>query len=113
MNASLPQKREFGRAETIAERKARLAYDREHPWMPISEAVIDGNVCELQFSDMAGNYDGGHRRFVLICELRWNSLKWVCVNENYTFWGRVCAFRPTDQVLSKAEMARLVSRSKY
>lgn len=42
---------------TIAERKAREAYDRENPWRPMSEAKPDGTVCELLFCDLVGSFD--------------------------------------------------------
>lgn len=113
MKSNLSSLREFGRAETIAERKARLAYDRDHPWVPVSEAVIDGTVCELQFTDMTGNFDGGERRFVLIRETRWGFLEWACITDRKPHWGRVQAFRPTDKILSKSEMTRLMRRSKW
>jgi hypothetical protein len=112
INLARPQ-REYGRAETIAERKARLAYDREHPWTPITQAVVDGTVCELQFADAVGNFDGGERRFVLIRNPRWGWKEWVCVMDAHSPYGRPCGFRPTDKVLSKAEMARLARRRRW
>ena len=35
---------------TIAERKAKEAYDRENPWRPMKDAKADGTLCELLFS---------------------------------------------------------------
>lgn len=38
---------------TIAERREREAYDRAHPWRPMSEAIVnDGVLCEILFSDL-------------------------------------------------------------
>lgn len=102
---------EFGRAETIAERKARLDYDKRHPWTPVSEAVIDGTVCELLFNDMAGNFDGGNRRFVFVKENRWGFQRWVCINDRYAPSCRPCGFRPTDQVLSMSELMTYARRA--
>lgn len=39
---------------TIAERKAREAYDQLNPWRPMKDAKADGTICELLFSDLAG-----------------------------------------------------------
>lgn len=37
----------------VDERREADAYDRQHPWQPLTTAVInDGTVCELLFSDM-------------------------------------------------------------
>lgn len=47
---------------TIAERKAREAYDRVNPWRPMNEARADGTICELLFSDMVGSFDADQRR---------------------------------------------------
>jgi len=47
---------------TIAERRAREAYDRVNPWRPMNEARADGTICELLFSDMVGSFDAEQRR---------------------------------------------------
>lgn len=106
-------KAQTGGIETIAQRKARLAYDRENPWTPVSHAVIDGTVCELQFSDLVGNFNGGDRRFVLVVNPRWNLKEWHCVDGSDMPWGRPSAFRPTGRILSKTEMARVVRRLRW
>jgi hypothetical protein len=50
---------------TIAERKAREAYDRENPWRPMADAQPDGRVCELPFNAVAGDFAcEGHRYFL-------------------------------------------------
>lgn len=102
--------REFGRAETIAERKARLAYDRENPWMPIMQAAPDGTVCELQFWDVMGNFDGGEHRFILVPRPRWRCLAWVCITRGHMPYGRPSGFRLTGKVLSKMEIAKFKHR---
>ncbi|KQT03195.1 MULTISPECIES: hypothetical protein [unclassified Rhizobium] len=56
---------------TIAERKAREAYDRANPWRPMSEAEADGTICELQFSDMVGSFDADSRRYFLTATGDW------------------------------------------
>lgn len=103
--------REFGRAETIAERKARLAYDREHPWAPINDAVSDGTVYALQFWDVMGNFDGGEHRFILIPRPKWRCLAWVCITRKQMPFGRPCGFRPTGKTLSKTEIAKFKHRA--
>jgi hypothetical protein len=50
---------------TIAERKAREAYDQLNPWRPMSEAKPDGTVCDLLFCDLVGSYDADPRRYFL------------------------------------------------
>lgn len=56
---------------TIAERKAREAYDAENPWRPMCEAKPDGTVCELLFADLAGNYDTDPGRYFLDVDGYW------------------------------------------
>lgn len=50
---------------TIAERKAREAYDRMNPWRPMHEAQPVGTVCELLFNDMVGCFDADPGRYFL------------------------------------------------
>ena len=50
---------------TIAERRAREAYDRENPWRPMCEAKPDGTVCELLFSDLVGSFEADPFRYFL------------------------------------------------
>lgn len=50
---------------TIAERKAREAYDRMNPWRPMHEAQPDGTVCELLFNDMVGDFPVEDQRYFL------------------------------------------------
>ena len=59
---------------TIAERKAREAYDRLNPWRPMKEARPDGTICELLFSDMVGSFDADQRRYFLDASGDWYSL---------------------------------------
>lgn len=105
--------REFGRAETIAERKARLEYDRLHPWQPISQAEIDGSVCELQFCDMVGNFSGGELRFVLTIKPLYGRRDWLCVNRKG--WAPLppCGFRKTGEVLGHDEIARMQRAARF
>jgi hypothetical protein len=56
---------------TIAERKAREAYDAENPWRPMCEAKPDGTVCELLFADLAGNYDTDAYRYFFDPDGNW------------------------------------------
>ena len=56
---------------TIAERRAREAYDRENPWRPMCDARPDGTVCELLFCDLVGSFDADHRRYFLDPDGRW------------------------------------------
>ncbi|MCP8894280.1 hypothetical protein KYK29_05010 [Shinella daejeonensis] len=56
---------------TIAERKAREAYDRVNPWRPMKDAKADGTICELLFSDMVGSFDTDPRRYFLDASGKW------------------------------------------
>lgn len=56
---------------TIAERKAREAYDRMNPWWPMNEVKPDGTVCELLFNDMVGCFDADPGRYFLDHDGRW------------------------------------------
>ncbi len=56
---------------TIAERKAREAYDRKNPWQPMTEAKPDGTVCELLFNDMVGCFEADPGRYFLDHDGRW------------------------------------------
>ncbi len=56
---------------TIAERRAREAYDRENPWRPMCDAKPDGTVCELLFCNLVGSFDADHRRYFLDLDGRW------------------------------------------
>lgn len=56
---------------TIAERRAREAYDRVNPWRPMKEAQPDGTVCELLFNDMVGCFDADPGRYFLDHDGRW------------------------------------------
>lgn len=57
---------------TIAERKAREAHDRENPWRPMSERPPVGLICDLQFSDMMGNFPAAEScKFFLDGDGRW------------------------------------------
>ncbi|MBA8820683.1 hypothetical protein BRY73_23915 [Ochrobactrum sp. P6BS-III] len=107
MNQFSSGKREFGHAETIAERKARLAYDKAHPWLPVSEASVNGAVCELQFSDMVGHIDSGHRRFVLLGLDRWKLQVWWQINPIESVLARPMSFRETGAKVSDEKLRRL------
>ena len=105
--SSFPKNREFGRAETIAERKERRAYDRTHPWKAVSEASVDGEICELQFSDMVGHIDSGHRRFVLLGLDRWKHQVWCQVNPPANVFTRPMSFRETGAKITEEKLRRL------
>ncbi|WP_439618332.1 hypothetical protein [Shinella sp.] len=60
---------------TIAERKAKEAYDRVNPWRSMQEAKADGTICELLFSDMVGCFDAEQHRYFLD-----NSGDWYCID---------------------------------
>lgn len=99
--------REFGQAETIAERKTRLAYDRDHPWKPVSLAKVDNSICELQFSDMVGHLDAGHRRFVLIGHRSWGEQIWMQINPVNRVFSRPMSFRTNGDKITDEKMRRL------
>ena len=61
---------------TIAERRAREAYDRLNPWRPMKEARPDGTICELLFSDMVGSFDADRRRHYFLDA----SGDWFCID---------------------------------
>ena len=56
---------------TIAQLKARQAYDRMNPWRPMPDAKPDGTVCELLFNDMVGCFDADPGRYFLDHDGRW------------------------------------------
>lgn len=103
----IPCQREFGRAETIAERKARIAFDKANPWRPVSEACVDGAVCELQFSDMVGHIDSGHRRFVLLGLDRWKRQVWWQINPVESVIARPMSFRENGAKVTEEKLRRL------
>lgn len=97
----------FGKAETIAERKARIEYDRLHPWEAASTAIMDGSVCELLFSDMVGSFTGGDLRFVLTTVPKYNWVRWLCINKKGWAPYDPSGFRKTGQILDIKEINRM------
>jgi hypothetical protein len=74
---------------TIAERKAREAYDRLNPWRPMKEAKPDGTICELLFSDMVGSFDADQRRYFLD-----TSGDWFRIDPPARIFSAVMSWRP-------------------
>lgn len=94
---------------TIAERKAREAYDLENPWRPLSEAISDGMICELRASDMTGLTDFGRSRFFLDQDGTWYRIeppracnRWI---------DHLTEFRPTGVKISTDRQASVISRA--
>ena len=81
---------------TIAERKAREAYDRENPWRPMKDAKADGTVCELLFSDLVGSYDADSRRYFLDADG-----EWYCTDPPQRIYSRPTNWRPAVVKLTR------------
>jgi len=75
---------------TIAERKAREAYDRVNKWRPMVEAKVDGTICELLFSDLVGSFDAEQRRHFFLDA----SGDWFCVDPPERVNRTVTSWRP-------------------
>jgi hypothetical protein len=75
----------------VDERREREAYDLAHPWRPMSEAKVDGFVCELLFSDMGGNHSPRQTHYFLDDDGRWYS-----IDPPGRHYNRPMNWRPTN-----------------
>lgn len=91
---------------TIAERRTREEYDREHPWQPVSLAKPGPEICELRISDTVGLTDCGRARFFLHDDRRWYQIE-----PPAEMWSRVTEFRQTGSMLSDHRRASVVHRA--
>lgn len=48
---------------TIAERKAREAYDKENPWRPMDPGPSVGLICDLLFDDLGGYHSAEQMQY--------------------------------------------------
>jgi hypothetical protein len=74
---------------TIAERKAREAYDSVNPWRPMREAKPDGTICELCFSDLVGTFEADRLRYFLDA-----SGTWYCIDPPGSAYRTPTSWRP-------------------
>ncbi|PRD40438.1 hypothetical protein C5748_27045 [Phyllobacterium phragmitis] len=86
----------------ISERRAREAYDKLNPWRPRVEAVADGAICELQFNDMAGPFDGGEKRYFLD-----EGGDWYRISPPERVWPHPMCFRPAAGKLTSDQMHQI------
>lgn len=95
---------------TIAERKAREAYDREHPWLPIAKASREpeGTVCELRHSVADGGVDDfGSARFFLH-----NNGQWYRIDPAGKQWSsHLVEYRPTGELIGKGRRDLVLMRA--
>ncbi len=96
---------------TIAERRAKEAYDREHPWRSIAHAGPDdvGMVCEARFSFHGAATEQGRRRYFT------NGEHWFQISPPYQFpsWGLPMDFRSTGYRLSERRMRWIIARADW
>lgn len=94
---------------TIAERKAREAYDRVNPWRPIRQAIdeLPGTVCELRFTDALGGVaDFGLSRFFFEDD------EWWCIAPAKTVSQRLVEYRPTGETISQGKRDLIMLRAR-
>ena len=89
---------------TIAERKAREAYDRENPWRPMRDAKADGTLCELLFYDMVGSFEADASHYFVTA-----AGDWYCVSPPAKIFKQPMNWRPA-QVKLTAERRAVVIR---
>ena len=96
---------------TIAERRAREAYDRQNPWRHISTMTDDmiGMICELRINYQGMATDHGHRRFFH------DSNEWYQIEppEKLRLWGPIIEWRPTGTRLSEHRQRSVIRRAEY
>jgi hypothetical protein len=96
----------------IDERREREAYDRAHPWKPLSEAVIgDGVVCELLFSDL----EPVKAHFFLGDDDHWYRIdppERVHKGHGWWIYGRSpMNWRPTNRKLTPEKRAQIMRKA--
>jgi hypothetical protein len=91
---------------TIAERKAREAYDRENPWRPMKDARPDGTLCELLFQDMVGSYDADDTQYFITA-----SGDWYRLNPPTRVFNRTMNWRPARVKLTPERRAVVIRQA--
>jgi len=94
---------------TIAERKAREAYDRENPWKPRTIATPSGIICERRGSYFGAATDFGHQRFFLNDDGHWYKIE---PPQRMSGW-RFMEWRSTGTQLSEHRQRSVVRRAEY
>lgn len=94
---------------TIAERKAREAYDRENPWLSISTAKPSGMICELRGSYFGGPVDYGKARFFLNDDGEWYQIE----PARHMYRAGLMEYRPTGFTLSSDRQRSVIRRAAY
>ncbi|KQZ25834.1 hypothetical protein ASD50_20640 [Mesorhizobium sp. Root552] len=89
----------------------RLSYDREHPWRHISTFTEDmfGMICELRLSYQGMATDQGHRRF-----FRTND-GWYQIEPPEELWryAPIIEWRPTGTRLAEHRQRSVIRRAEY
>ena len=93
---------------TIAERKAREAYDRANPWQSTASAKPSGMICEMRTSDFVGTTDFGKSRFFLAEDRHWYRID---PPQQMSNWERLTEFRPTGVSLSPERQRSVIRRA--
>ena len=94
---------------TIAERKAREAYDRENPWRPIRQAKPGPDICELRGSYFGAATDFGLRRFFMHDDGHWYEIE----RPGRMSGWRFMEYRPTGFSLSPERLRSVIRRAEY
>jgi hypothetical protein len=90
----------------IDERREREQFDRENPWRSMAEAVSDGSVCELLFSDMAGNTASRPALYFLHDDGR----TWYRVDQPGKAFRRPMNWRAFGKTLTPEDRRKLILR---
>ncbi len=94
---------------TIAERKAREAYDRANPWLPLSKMSPEfhGRVCELRMTMFSAPQEMGFRRYFFDGE------HWYQINppRQLSPYEAVVEFRPRGPILPPARQRSVIEQS--
>lgn len=95
----------------IDERRAREQYDRDHPWKPLPEAIIDdGVVCELLFSDL----EPVKAEFFLAEDDHWYRIdppERISKTRGWTGERTPMNWRPTNRKLTPEKRAQIVRKA--
>lgn len=95
---------------TIAERKAREAYDRDHPWRSLNDvkAADIGMICEVRFSFHGAATEQGWRRYFTTGAGGWFQID---PPSRLRPWGLPMDFRSTGVGLSESRIRSIIARS--
>ena len=94
---------------TIAERKARERYDREHPWQPIAslDDSMIGMICELRVSVYSAVADMGRNRYF------WTGSKWYLIEPPERGPGSIMEFRSTGIRLDERRQRLVIDNAEH